>query len=650
LATSVDAGATWTVLKDLPRKRSFALGLPAITALAGNHLYLVDDYLLYDLKFGDGDWENPKAFGLNGSINSLWADPQEPDVVVAATLEGLFWSADAGLNFQRADLNLGSAGTSVVSVLESGPGALLVGVSDAASPQIAGGLIPQKWYLVGDRIPRPTWKRRWQSSRDWVVENHTQWWFYPFVSIGLFLLTYLLGCIGLVLIATRHGSYVFARSWITEFASAPLRKLPSIGSWALFLGYATRLARLPAVAKAANQYFGLPAVLGDGTPLLPDDDGKTLHESIAGLSAAQRPVYLSGSGGAGKSTLFARLCWLLVTKRAPTAWRGFRPILVPAISYEKSPLQAITTTLRDRDGVAVDEDIVRAQLQTGRFVVMFDGMSELPTADTAIGEVIRFCRSADYRNCRFLLAGRSMAEATDLPVVELQPMNSKAISDLLEKSGLGEVRKERIKRQLSAFESSAIVPLLWSMAVEESRDGNVSQSRAQLYERYFRRLLNVQGAQFDLQWAGWRSLFEQMARWFFLASSSRGQGLPHGALVDRLTAAGAPKDTESPVAAVIRRYPMPFKSALELLESADEAGILEGGRRWRFAHDTYEEFFAACWITACVEEQQPIEISANWYVSPDKRQELAELRKFCADMGSATALREYEEKIPMPDA
>jgi len=59
-----------------------------------------------------------------------------------------------------------------------------------------------------------------------------------------------------------------------------------------------------------------------------------------------------------------------------------------------------------------------------------------------------------------------------------------------------------------------IEPLLLVMALEQGSAENVSSTRAQLYERYFRRLLRVENNQ--IAWEGWRTALEELANWFLI--------------------------------------------------------------------------------------------------------------------------------------
>jgi 5'(3')-deoxyribonucleotidase len=56
---------------------------------------------------------------------------------------------------------------------------------------------------------------------------------------------------------------------------------------------------------------------------------------------------------------------------------GFLAVLVPAGFYSKTLIQTIADTSRERDSVAVTSEMVIAQLQSGHFLVLFDGLTEV---------------------------------------------------------------------------------------------------------------------------------------------------------------------------------------------------------------------------------------------------------------------------------
>lgn len=493
-----------------------------------------------------------------------------------------------------------------------------------------------------DRSPQSRLKTYPTSVSNWVEKNKSKTWFYPLSFLASALVAYVLGSGVLVSLAWKHGSRIFAKNWVTAFVSKPLTTLPRLGTWALFLGYRQRLLSLRPIQQVSGDYFGLPAIGVDGTAIPPDALGETLHAHIEAFLGAQQPVFISGSGGAGKTSILARLAYLVARREGPATLKDFRPILVSANYYETDLIQAIAATLRDRDGIAADSDIVRAQLQTGRFLVLFDGTTELQNGDHAFRSLLQASKSADYSNSRFILAGRSPIGAADeVRLIELQPLNSETISNLLSRYQLGSTREQKVRRQLGSFGSRPVLPLLFAMAIEQSKGDELSDSRAYLYELYFRRLLRVQGPEQDFNWGGWRLTYELIAKWLLIDSGVRGQGMSHAALVDRLTTNANSQASEAPISRVARLYGVQFSSAIELLQKSAAAGILEGGRRWRFAHDTFEEFFAASWIASCLAENNPIEINPIWLGSPENVSQFSGVVQFCKEMCASTELTNF---------
>jgi hypothetical protein len=174
------------------------------------------------------------------------------------------------------------------------------------------------------------------------------------------------------------------------------------------------------------------------------------------------------------------------------------------------------------------------------------------------------------------------------------------------------------------------------MALAGSKAEQVSPSRAALYERYFQRLLQVKPIE-NLTWKGWREALENIAAWSLLESGTRGSGLRHQELVNRISLDiedGGPK--ENLVKRLNRLYRLNIQNELDLLEKLSSAGILHSERRWRFAHDTFEEFFAAGRLLSLVDQTNRWPELKGW---EDKETDLFEVINFVAELGESQTLR-----------
>lgn len=470
-----------------------------------------------------------------------------------------------------------------------------------------------------------------QALFEFYEENHQRVWFWPLSVLSSFFTAYLLGMAVLLLLAWQRGSMVFSRTSLISIAAKPLLITPGLGRYVLFFGYKQRLASHRAIKKVSKDYFGLPAE--DSTGLIsPDTTGETLHERIAQALGPQQPVLLIGQGGAGKSTVLRRLTLLAIEDRLPQLLEGFIPLVIPASYYTDTLTQAIADTLRARDGVAVTEEIVKGQLQSGRFLILFDGVSEVITPTQSLTEIIRTAQHADYRSCRFIISTRPLDSVpSGVSIFHLHPLTFNIISDMLKHSKLGIAHKNQVLRQLQYFGQKPIAPLLFSMIMEAHEDQYISSTRTQIYERYFRELLRARKD--DTLWSGWQKALETLALHTLIDTGRRGVGLPHEYLMHLICEKKVGSQTiESLSSQLYRLYHLQVKDELDLLNQLIAAGLLHRGRRWRFAHDTFEEFFAASYIVSYFDLNENLPSLDKWRESKEQEEAFSYVIEFVQEM------------------
>ncbi|MDQ3801423.1 MAG: NB-ARC domain-containing protein [Acidobacteriota bacterium] len=473
-----------------------------------------------------------------------------------------------------------------------------------------------------------------RAISEFYQTHHQSAWFLPLTALGGFLITYLFGMMALLLLAWQRGSIIFSRTLLISISAKPLLVVPGLGRRILFLGYRKRITKLKDISRVAEKYFGLPAEDSDG--LIPfDPTGETLHQRIAEALAPQQPILLVGKGGAGKSTILARLSYLAIEKRLPESLEGFVPLFIPASYYSGSLIQAIADTLRARDGVAVDEEIIKGQLQTGKFLILFDGVSEVITPiQQSLEEILKTAKHADYRSCRFIISTRPLdTSPSNISTLHLHPLTLDVIPSILEHSELHSARKNHVLRQLRYFGQKPIAPLLFSMIMEEDEEQQVSSTQSQIYERYFRELLRVKKD--DNLWAGWQKALEIIALHTFIETGRRGVGLPHEQLMnllDEKKGDGGGQSAESLSNLLNRLYHLSVKDELHLLNQLLAAGLLHRGRRWRFAHETFEEFFAASYIVSYFDLHEKLPSLDKWMQSKEQKQAFSDVLEFVREM------------------
>jgi hypothetical protein len=470
-----------------------------------------------------------------------------------------------------------------------------------------------------------------QVLAEYYQEYHQRIWFWPLSVLTTFFTAYILGMGVLLLLARQRGSMVFSRTWLISVAAKPLLIAPGLGRRVLFLGFEQRLANHKAIKQVSTDYFGLPAEDAMGL-IPPDSTGEQLHDRIARALGPQQPVLVLGKGGAGKSTVLSRLTHLALEDRLPDLLQDFIPLLIPASYYTQTLTQAIADTLRARDGVAVTEEIVKAQLQSGRFLILFDGVSEVISPKQTLTEIIRTAQHSDYRSCRFIISTRPLDSVpTGVSIFQLHPLTFDIIDELLTHSKLEIAHRNHVIKQMRYFGQKPIAPLLFSMIMERHEDQHISSTRSQVYERYFRELLGVR--EDDTLWLGWQKALETLALHTLIETGRRGVGLPHEYLMNLIGENTVGSQTIHSLSnQLYRLYRLQVRDELDLLNQLVAAGLLHGGRRWRFAHDTFEEFFAASYIVSYLDLSEKLPSLDKWKESKEQEQAFCDVIEFVQEI------------------
>ncbi|MGA9770476.1 MAG: hypothetical protein WBV94_15665 [Blastocatellia bacterium] len=440
----------------------------------------------------------------------------------------------------------------------------------------------------------------------------------------------------------RDDENVFSRTWLISVAADILNKLPGTGRRYLFLGYNQRVAGLKQVREAAGNYYSLPAESSDGKVILPkqaegSDEDELINEVIKSLGP-QQPVLIVGKGGAGKSTFLSRLAHLAVTDQLGPSMAGYIPLFIPASDYSINLLGAIADTLRQRDRLGVNLEIIESQLQSGKFLILFDGVSDIPAGDDKrnfYDEIIRTARNADYSNSRFVISSRPFEGITgDVHSFTLQPLNAQTVLTLLDSYNLSDAKKNQVKLQLRSFGSKPIEPLLFSMILKQGDDEQLGTTRADIYERYFKRQLRLGEGVNDNRdlWDAWLYALQALANWTFIETGKRGIGLPHDLLIENIR--GDQEEAEN-IKGLLNRLHQYFDftiTAPKLLNKLQESRLLQKERRWRFTHDTFEEYFAACRIITYFDRNNKWPSLDPWKVTPSQIEEFLDILDFVRQM------------------
>lgn len=549
------------------------------------------------------------------AISDVWSDPSYPDVLYAATANTLMFTTSPHDLFQafafRPERHPVPASLRLSSFLDpNGKSMLFLGTN-------FGG------YFVYDDLRRHGWIGRTVSLLEQYQHDYSdRLWFWPVTVIGGFLSAYAIGISCLLLLLAVEVPRLLGRSWLLTLIAKPLTISPALGRWALFLGYERRLRKMPAFAAVKTNYFGLSANLPDGEQTAPDSSGQVLHAHILKQLSVRNCLFVLGRPGTGKTSVLSKLASLAGEKSSLSPLNQLIPVFVPAEFYKGDFAQAASRVLSERHGLPLDSgEMLKGQIEYGKMLFLFDGLSEVSTdRKDAANDMVRTANLSGFSKSLFVISSRFFDGLPPVPSIELLPLTQAAIKDVyLPSYQLAAAKEQAVLEQVAQFgENTPIDALLFAMVLSAAQSQTTSMTRSQLYQKYFRQVLNVESQEKDSEWAGWKFLIEHIADWFCLNTGRRAQGLSHFELMDLLLGKVPAQDAKDPMAERLRQYyGIKATDAIELLQRLASAGILTRGNRWRFSHDSFEEYFCAQRLISVIEQTHRVPDLRSWYGQPD---------------------------------
>ena len=448
----------------------------------------------------------------------------------------------------------------------------------------------------------------------------------------------LLGLLALLLFAWRR-SRIVSRGVLAALANKPLLWVPGIGKWFLFLGYQKNLLKDAPIQEVAKIYYDLPATDPRDQTIDPTTRGESLIAAIAKELESSQAVVVAGKGGADKTTLLRRIAHLNLTKALPRSLDNFLPVLVTLDDPKETPLQAIVRSLVAR-GLLVDEDVMAAQLEAGKFLVLFD-QSEIGSEEERkqFRDVVTFANANQRNSSRFVIAARHpKTSLADVPVFELQPLTASYIRRLLGWLKLDQRRRAAVEAQLNYFKDDALQPQLFSIILQTQ--GEVPPLST-IYSRYFKSLLSDR---IDVdQINGWHDAAGILARCMMLDTGRQGAGLPHEQLMTCLARKRTYNDiTEDSLERLRRLHGLNFENGLRLLNRFAEMGVLGRNEHWHFADEKLEQYFAASYLVDYLDQRHAWPALDEWTKTPEKQQAFMAILSLVREMlGSGS-----QAKIP----
>ncbi|MCJ8281325.1 MAG: HEAT repeat domain-containing protein, partial [Rivularia sp. ALOHA_DT_140] len=229
---------------------------------------------------------------------------------------------------------------------------------------------------------------------------------------------------------------------------------------------------------------------------------------------AKNHVLLVGKPGSGKSTALARL--LLESARAASSENGTTiPVLVELRYWQSSIFQRIQAFLQQHDAnLNLDETSLKSLLRQGKFLLLIDGINELPSEESR--QQVAIFRK-DYRQTPMIFTTRDLGVGGDLGIeekLEMQPLIKTQMRDFVMSylPQQGEDLLERLRDRLREFGKTPL--LLWMLCELFKQTGNIPPNLGmvfrlftQSYENNWRGDVAVTAE--SRRW--WKSLLEYLA-------------------------------------------------------------------------------------------------------------------------------------------
>ena len=209
---------------------------------------------------------------------------------------------------------------------------------------------------------------------------------------------------------------------------------------------------------------------------------------------ADEHVLLVGRPGSGKSTALIRLLLEMATSFAlsssPKVRRGELeriPILVELRYWESSILEQIQAFLYQHDPeLNLDDTTLTALLRRGRFLLLVDGLNELPS-ETARTQLAAFRR--DYAKVPMIFTTRDLGLGGDLGIekkLEMQPLSEAQMKNFIRAyvPDQAEVMLRQLSDRLREFGQTPL--LLWMLCevFQQSPNHQMPSNLAGVFQRF----------------------------------------------------------------------------------------------------------------------------------------------------------------------
>ncbi len=507
----------------------------------------------------DSKWEILNAAGLEGEVHSLWIDPTHPEVILAGTSRGLFWSNDGGQQFTKSAAEPGGASFSKVGSLAYREGQLFASTDTGV-------------YYIYDQIPRGKWYATWVE-----VFQENRWVFSGSALVILLLIVLSTRLISLLLQLDVLG--------INQIASA-FYLLP-FGRWKLYRRYRGRLRRAEGLAEDLK--YGVEHYVD--TPF--EIDGELIEGKLSEFFMQQpltKRVILDADGGRGKSALCHYLARRCVNEGDLFGGKHLMPVVIDGLTYTGDLLNAISNALQE-DHAYVNKTIVASQAAAGNLLVVFDGFSEvresyLEAASSA--DLPEFIKR--HPDTPFIFTSRSKLPPGVLQALkDTLTINLRNVDETTERVFLsqylkrGEQDVDALMNEIKTrFNDLPRIPLMLKLiATIYDKKARVPKDRATLFADYAEQVLRPDATGIDYP-RGLHFAIRHLVRETYLRSGGD-RGFTEDRAVDLL------REIKDQLEA--REIKL---SPIRLLQLLTRTGLYKQvGENLKFFHDSFESYFGA---------------------------------------------------------
>ena len=553
-------------------------------------------------------------------IRSLWVAPKNPRAVITTTESGLHWSADGGENFTSTikgpALHLPNA-----DLFDLGNGVLLV-----SGP---GGVFEVNEQITQFGLLTEGAKKLWE----WYTDK-------PLVGQIVAVILMVLAGILVALPIALWGGRIRFDLWWGKPVGFLVRHLPQLARPIIFARYRRRVKK--AFQAAGASYYPLPAEAPGRTKI--PTTGDALLVAVANASQPKNPVWLIGPGGAGKSTVLQSLVAAVAAgEPALKVWSRYRPILVTAEDYDRSGnlIAAITNAVERHHPAGLTPEVTSALLTSGRFLILFDGISEIDLQDVKVyQDILGTAKHQDFASCRFVFTSRSSPTGHGDTVIRLELLTASYVrSRILPWATSSHDQMAAALAQLDHLGPEPLAPLLVQMVIKAANTSGLRRPDSDLYRRLFAQLLKIDNN--VNQWDGWAYILGQLAAESLLKTGNRAKIIGHIPAVNFLDSL---KHGQKEVLAKLDEIYGIRKIAgsREALEHLGKANILQRtDTGWHFQHTRYEEYCAAVYLVDFVRTSRMWPPVDQWLGSVEKQEQFAKVLQFATELDDERALLEH---------